>query len=124
MDTAEAASGGETAFTLLLECDSSKRQLNLTATLATELPDLLEKEVKKIVGENAKLVLDASERTPCDSPCYLLQRYSPTWNDFVDVGPPTSVASGDKLRAIFLKPKLPKDSSAESEVSLSHIICS
>ena len=75
--------------------------------------------MQKIVGENTKLVLDASEHTHGHSPCYLLQRYTTAWNDFVDVGSPTSIVSGDKLRAIFLKQtKSPEDSSAESEVSL------
>lgn len=50
------------SFTLLLECESSKRQLNLTTTMA-ELPSVLEQEVRKIVGESTKLVLDASEQS-------------------------------------------------------------
>ena len=90
------------SFTLLLEYESSKIQLNLTTTLA-KLPSVYKQEVRKIVGENTKLVLDVSEQSHDHSRCYLLQRYTTRWNDFVDVSCPTRI---DKLHAISFEIKV------------------
>lgn len=67
------------------------------------MPSVLEKELKKIVGEDAKLVLDVGDRS--ENKSYLLQRYSSQWMDYVDVISPIEIATGDKVRAVPLAPR-------------------
>lgn len=99
---------------MLFECQSPKRQINCNSTIA-KLPSVLEQELKKVVGDGAKLVLDVGESV--DHPRrYLLQRYSTQWTDFIDVVSPIAIASGDKLQAIPLSPK-----TSAAELVVSHL---
>ena len=96
-------------YCLLFECENSKRTIKCSCTTST-LSSILERELKKIVGDNAKLVLDITEHTSTTISCYLLQRYSFEWKDYVDVVDPIEVLTRDKLRVVKLASK-------ESDVS-------
>ena len=95
-------------FCLLFECENSKRTIKCSCT-TSNLPSILERELKKIVGDSAKLVLDITQHTSTTG--YLLQRYSIEWKDYVDVVDPNDILTRDKLRVVELASK-------ESDVSL------
>ena len=101
-------------FSFLFECESSKRLVECSSTIA-ELPSLLELELKKIAGESAELVLDVA-RVSKERSSYLLQRYCTEWMEYIDVISPIEIASGDKLCAVPLAPRRVTLQAIESKV--------
>ena len=93
------------SYRLLLECESSKRVVEMQSKIEP-LRSRLQEEVQKIVGAEIELVLDVAEyrrKVGAIKPGYLLQRLSSEWNEYVDVVDAITIGTKDKLKAVPIK---------------------